>query len=250
MGLGGKKYFSSLFLSLFRISENEVDFHGIKNRWWNGGKYCREWRRWSRVDSICQRRKIFEEERKEKKRIYFSFSLAQRISVPRDIWIECGGDKSEQFHGERERERTIESFLFHAFQDLEKRGEEKIERLNLSQRFHFGYRVARTEGNSATMLFLPIRLLACPPLFRRGENRRINERRIRRIGAILPPPHETYLSPLLAATLESSPKVPFYLSGERENEAWPICATRIVLFLIPESPIPFNIPSFLTEFFL
>ena len=97
MGLGGKKYFSSLFLV---STKTKLAF--IKNRRWNGGKYCREWRRWSRVDSICQRRKIFEE-RKEKKRIYFSFSLARRVSVPRDIWIECGGDGSEQFHGERER---------------------------------------------------------------------------------------------------------------------------------------------------
>lgn len=154
--------------------------------------------------------------KKEKKRNAYTFRSLSLDEYPfREIFESNVEGMEVNSFTERERERTIESFLFHAFQDLEKRGEEKIERLNLSQRFHFGYRVARTEGNSATMLFLPIRLLACPPLFRRGENRRINERRIRRIGAILPPPHETYLSPLLAATLESSPKVPFYLSGER-----------------------------------
>ena len=41
MGLGGKKYFSSLFLSLSLVLA-KTKFAFIKNRRWNGEKYRRD----------------------------------------------------------------------------------------------------------------------------------------------------------------------------------------------------------------
>lgn len=220
MGLGGKKYFSSLFLSLSFVSaKTKLTFMELKigdeteeNIVENDD---------DDLESIQFARGEKFSKKKEKKRNAYTFRSLSLNEYPfREIFeSNVEGIKVNSFT-ERERERTIESFLFHAFQDLEKRGGEKIERLNLSQRFHFGYRVARTEGNSATMLFLPIRLLACPPLFRRGENRRINERRIRRIGAILPPPTK-HIFPRFSPRLSS--QVPRFRSIFQASEAWPIC---------------------------
>lgn len=216
MGLGGKKYFSSLFLvstkTKLAFMELKVSDKTEENIVENDD---------DDLESIQFARGEKFSKKKEKKRNAYTFRSLSLNEYPfREIFESNVEGMEVNSFTERERERTIESFLFHAFQDLEKRGEEKIERLNLSQRFHFGYRVARTEGNSATMLFLPIRLLACPPLFRRGENRRINERRIRRIGAILPPPTK-HIFPRFSPRLSS--QVPRFRSIFQASEAWPIC---------------------------
>lgn len=147
MGLGGKKYLN-IISPLSRIRENKILELKIgdetkENIEMNDDDDDLESIQFGRGQKFSKKKKY------KYKYMYFSFSLATSI-VERDIWIKI---RRKEFLREfsnsfTKSKRTIESFLFHAFQDFQKRGGEKNEEERKDRRAQFvaafhGYRVAR-----------------------------------------------------------------------------------------------------------